>query len=75
MHKNSTTTYLYASETHNTMIEVYVNDFIGATKYHSPQLLQQLSRAMLHEINCIFPPSSVTVHRGESPIAIKKLQE
>ena len=57
----------------STIIEVYVDDFIGATNHLHVEHLTQLSRAMLHGIYCIFPPPSVSGHSGEDPIALKKL--
>ena len=58
-----------------TFIEVYVDDFIGATNNLSRTNLQALSRAMLHGINSIFPNKDTSKHNGEDPISQKKMDE
>ena len=58
-----------------TAIEVYVDDFISCTNNTTIDNLTHLARSMLHGINCLFPPPSVTGHSGEDPIAQKKLQQ
>jgi hypothetical protein len=37
--------------------------------------LEHLSRAMLHAIHSVFPPPTITGHKGEDLIALKKLQQ
>ena len=61
------------SKDDKTLIEVFVDDFIGASNTQSHQKLVQISRAMLHGIHTVFPPTSVTNHSGEDPISQKKL--
>ena len=56
-----------------TLLEVYVDDFIGATNNTAHTHLRQLSRAMLHGVHSIFPPPEVTGHNGFDSIAFKKL--
>jgi hypothetical protein len=57
-------------------VYVYVDDFIGAAvENKSGTLLGRITRAALHGINSIFPPTSVTGHTGgKDPISLKKLQ-
>lgn len=58
-----------------TLIEVYVDDYIGITNDISCEKLQRLSRCMLHGIHSIFPPPDVTGHDGEDSIAEKKIDK
>ena len=58
-----------------TVIEVYVDDFIGATNDTSLTNLRQMLRAMLHGIHSIFPPPQVTKHCGADPISETKLEK
>ena len=58
-----------------TLLEVFVDDFIGATNTKSTQRLLHISRAMLHGIHSIFPPPSLTSHEGGDPISEKKLNQ
>ena len=58
-----------------TLIEVYVDDFIGVTNDLRFEALTQLSRAMLHGIHSIFPPPSITGHCGHDPISEAKLEK
>ena len=53
--------------------EVYVDDFIGMTNNLQQNHILQYSRAILHSIHSIFPPPSVSKHKGEDPISVKKL--
>ena len=63
------------SHPHATMLEVYVDDFVGATNRITLQHLTQVSRSMLHGIHSIFPPPQVTKHCGADPISEKKLEK
>ena len=64
------------SDTPNTtLMEVFVDDFIGLTNDSTSSNLQHLSRAMLHGIHSIFPPPSETKHNGGDPISEKKLDK
>lgn len=65
---------LHAAMTFNTLLEVFVDDFIAATNNTSSDALRHLSRAMLHGIHSVFPPPSITHHQGEDPISQKKLK-
>ena len=56
-----------------TVIEVFVDDFIGMTNGSSEEHLRHVSRAMLHGVHSIYPPPNVTGHDGEDPVAQKKL--
>jgi hypothetical protein len=58
-----------------TLIEVFVDDFIGATNISHPEHLLHTSRAMLHGFHSIFPPPSITKHNGEDPISQKKMAQ
>ena len=56
-----------------TLIEVFVDDFIGMTNGGTEDHLRHVSRAMLHGVHSIFPPPDASGHDGEDPIAQKKL--
>ena len=58
-----------------TLMEVYVDDFIGVINDIRRRRVTQTSRAMLHGIHAIFPPPAVTGHVGADPIAEKKLRQ
>ena len=58
-----------------TLIEVFVDDFIGITNDATLKHLRYLSRAMLHGIHTVFPPTDVSGHNGQDPISEKKLQQ
>jgi hypothetical protein len=58
-----------------TILEVFVDDFIGMTNDRTEKYLSQISRAMLHGIHSIFPPPSMTGHDGGDPISEKKLKQ
>ena len=60
-------------ETTINLVEVFVNDFIGCTDDLSSTHLTKLSRAMFHGIHSVFPPPSITKHKGGDPISEKKL--
>ena len=53
------------------LYEVYVDDYIGLVQSTDPQVLRHHSRALLHGIHQIFPPSPDNVQ--EDPISQKKL--
>ena len=57
----------------STLIEVYMDDYIGATNDPTMSHLQTVSRAMLHGIHSIYPPPIVSGHSGEDPVSAKKL--
>ena len=58
-----------------TLLEIFVDDFIGATNKLHPEHLRHLSRAMLHGIHAIFPPTTTTGHCGADPISEGKLEK
>ena len=60
--------------TDTNLIEVYVDDFITGTNNLTENHLTQLSRATLHGIHSIFPPTSVSKHTGGDPISEKKMK-
>ena len=55
--------------------EVYMDDFIGCCQPTCLEDLTHHSRAMLHAIHDIFPPSNLTGSPLEDPISAKKLKE
>ena len=57
------------------LIEVYVDDFISGTNKLDSTHLQQLSRAVLHGIHCLFPPTNISNHCGGDPISEKKMEK
>ena len=56
-------------------IEVFVDDFIGATNNYDLTHFIHLSRCMLHGIHEISPPSEVIQHRGGDLVPEKKLNK
>ena len=56
-----------------TITEVYVDDFCAGTNNLEYKHLLQLSRAILHGIHSIFPPTAITNHNGGDPISEKKM--
>lgn len=61
----------------NQMSAVFVDDYcLAAVESQDGQLLQRISRAALHTIHGIFPPPSVTGHKGgKDPVSLKKLEK
>jgi len=66
---------LQATATYLNLVEVFVDDFIGATNNTSPEHLEHFSRAMLFGVHSVFPPPAITGHQGEDPILQKKLSQ
>jgi hypothetical protein len=58
-----------------TILEVFVDDFIGVINTNDYPTLLHLSRAMLHGVHSCFPPPTVTKHMGGDPISEKKLHQ
>jgi len=56
------------------LLEVYVDDFIGAIQASNLERLLHFTRAILHGIHAIFPPPAITGHAGGDPISEKKLK-
>jgi hypothetical protein len=56
-----------------TLIEVFVDDFIGATNNTTPSHLTKISKAMIHGVHSIFPPANVSGHNGQDPVSHSKL--
>jgi hypothetical protein len=65
-HHNPTTTNL---------VEVFVDDFIGVTNNINSQHLRRFARSLLHGIHCIFPPPSVSGHKGGDPLSESKMKQ
>ena len=59
----------------STLVEVYMDDFIGITNNLQDDHIKQLSRAILHGVHTIFPPPAISGHQGQDPISQKKLDE
>jgi hypothetical protein len=55
--------------------EVYVDDFCCGTNNLTPSYLKHSSRAILHGIHSVFPPTSITNHTGGDPISEKKMNQ
>ena len=64
---------LFSNKTCSTLIEVYMDDYIGATNDPTMYHLKKVSRAMLHGVHSIYPPPIVSGHSGEDPVSAKKL--
>ena len=75
LHRSEAVNRLTAAASYVNLIEVFVDDFIGATNNRNIDHLTNLSRAMLHGIHSIFPPPASTGHVGEDPISNKKLKQ
>jgi hypothetical protein len=58
-----------------TLVEVFVDDFIGLTNDLNPNHISHVSKSMLHGIHSIFPPEEVTWHPGGDSIAEKKIDK
>jgi hypothetical protein len=58
-----------------TLIEVFVDDFIGLTNNISTTHLRKISRAMVHGIHSIFPPPEDSGHNGQDPVSEPKLEK
>jgi hypothetical protein len=56
-------------------MEVYIDDFVQLAQTTDPDQLRHLSRAVLHGIHSVFPPTAVTGHDGEDPVSQKKLEQ
>jgi hypothetical protein len=57
------------------LVEVFVDDFIGITNNIQQNHLLQFSRALLHGVHCVFPPPSVSGHKGQDPLSEKKMKQ
>ena len=55
------------------LFEDYVDDFCNLIQSTDPVVLRHASRALLHGIHQLFPPTIATGHSGEDPISYKKL--
>ena len=66
---------IQASASFINLVEVFVDDFIGATNNIDAAHLEHFSRAMLFGVHSVFPPPEVTGHHGEDPISQKKLKQ
>ena len=53
------------------LIEVFIDDFIGATNNHNSDHLTHVSRWLIHGVHSIFPPPEVTNYPVEDPISEK----
>jgi hypothetical protein len=60
-------------DTTTTLLEVFVDDFIGMTNQTTSSHLTNLSRAMIHGVHSVFPPPDVSGHNGHDPISQPKL--
>ena len=56
-----------------TLLESFVDDFIGVAQTTDEDALRHVSRALLTGIHSIFPPPAITGHDGEESISMKKL--
>ena len=57
------------------IIEVFVDDFIGATNNADLTHILHLSRCMLHDIHANPPPSEVTQHGGGDSVSENNLNK
>jgi hypothetical protein len=73
--KESAMSRLQAAAAFVNLVEVFVDDFVGATNNSDRTHLQHFSRAMLYGVHSIFPPPDVTGHHGQDPISQKKMDQ
>jgi len=66
---------LSAAASYVNLVEVFVDDFIGATNNSTMKHLEHFSRAMLIGVRSIFPPPEVSGHHGQDPVSQKKLDQ
>ena len=66
---------LSAAASYVNLVEVFVDDFIGATNNSAMKHLEHFSRAMLFGVHSIFPPPAVSGHHGQDPVSQKKLAQ
>jgi hypothetical protein len=55
------------------LLEVYVDDFIGLIRATDPDLVRHYSRALLHGIHSVSPPAPSFGHHSGDPISGKKM--
>ena len=58
-----------------TLVEVFVDDFIGMTNNTSHTHLTKISRAMIHGVHSVFPPPELSGHNGHDPVSKPKLEK
>ena len=75
MLKEATSNNTSYTKNSSTLTEVFVDDFIGMTNDLSTTHLTHLSRSMIHGIHSVFPPPSITKHKGGDPISEQKLEK
>ena len=73
--KESAMSRLQAAAAFVNLVEVFVDDFVGATNNSDKSHLQHFSRAMLYGVHSIFPPPEVSGHHGQDPISQKKMDQ
>lgn len=66
---------LSAAAAYVNLVEVFVDDFIGATNNSNIAHLEHFSRAMLFGVHSVFPPPEITGHQGQDPVSQKKLEQ
>jgi len=66
---------LSAAASYVNLVEVFVDDFIGATNNSTMKHLEHFSRAMLFGVHSIFPPPAFSGHHGQDPVSQKKLAQ
>ena len=59
----------------SSLVEVFMDNFIGMTNSQDQKFLEHFTRALLHRVRSIFLPPDVTGHHGEDPISQKKLKK
>jgi hypothetical protein len=75
MLKDFTSENIPPSDGQITLLEVFVDDFIGCTNTLTTQHLTNTARAMINGIHSIFPPPEITKHPGGDPVSEKKLEK
>jgi len=73
--KESAISRLQAAAAFVNLVEVFVDDFVGATNNSDKSHLQHFSMAMLYGVHSIFPPPEVSGHHGQDPISQKKIDQ
>jgi len=63
------------SEAMTTLLEVYMDNFIGLMQAITKQELIHFTWAVLHGIHMVFPPPGLGDDHDDEPISVKKLKQ
>jgi len=63
------------SDALTTLLDVYMDDFIGLAQAITKEELLHFTRAVLHGIHTVFPPPGLMDDPDDEPISVKKLRQ